>query len=726
MKYPGHIFAENSLQAMAFNILSAINKLLKRIYKPLANPFVLAALLLPFAILFMPEASKYKLSLARERNLQNEWGAYHAQHYDLNGDGETELIQSAPNSRGDHGIPIRFANGRTLDQWNFPGTVPEYGHRMFIGDADNNGYAEVYAFTVIHDSLFLHYFEPMLDKGLYGEKVFVDKIRQVDGKIDFYLVMGGIFELDDSGYGLFTFAVAAGYSMMPRKVFAYCPKRNLMLKSPDLGADITRILPFNYPSTPNKGVLVSTYAPGNYKKTDTSFMHDQSAWMIVLDNNLQFLFEPVEYPGFGSAAILSMRQTNKETHIMSYSYNRANCDTCQHLTYYNFDGTVVKKINLENKFPEIPFQIISSNSNPTGFPIAYNFNTGKLFLIDSELNMDFYKQIPPDLSFYSDKYLFDFLNNQFYFCYAPDGIALISNDFRHVSYAVLPHSNFLDPPIVSLYFPYAGTAPQIAVLGASVLYYFEFSHNSFYYSRWLYLVGVYVFFVVLFWISRMAYLNQIKDRQKLEREISSLQFQTVSNQIDPHFIFNALNSITASIRGNMPEEAYNYGVKFSRLMREALLDSEQISRSLNKELSFVSDYLELERFRYKNSFDVKILVEGTVPQDVQIPKMIIQTFAENAVKHGLSPLEKDGLLHIGASMKGDTLLIVIEDNGVGRAQSKPDKGQSTGKGIAIIEKLSRLYHKLYKRKIVYRIIDLDKITHGQTGTRVEVGVGGDG
>lgn len=81
-------------------------------------------------------------------------------------------------------------------------------------------------------------------------------------------------------------------------------------------------------------------------------------------------------------------------------------------------------------------------------------------------------------------------------------------------------------------------------------------------------------------------------------------------------------------------------------------------------------------------------------------------------------------MHIEVKMYGNTLIIIIQDNGIGRSNARPDSHFLTGKGIAIIEKLSRLYRKLYKRKIVYRIIDLNKSTHGHTGTRVEVEVVG--
>lgn len=680
---------------------------------------MLALLVTVFAFWFLPDAPLYKLTLEQERTLQSEFGTYHAMFYDLNSNGDTELVESGPNSWGNHGLPIRYANYNTHGQWNFPGELPQHGQRFFIGDTDRNGFAEVFAFSVHEDTLLLHYFEPMLENGLYRKNIRIDKIRQSQGRIDFFLLFGGIVSLDNSGFDYFVFGISAGYSLFPRKIYAYCPSRNKLLKSPDLGAGLTQIHSFAYQGNAGNGLLVSNYSSGNYRVTDTTLLHDQSAWLIALDNQLQFLFSPLQYPGFTSKVNAYPALIQNEYRILAFHSNTSDCDTCNHVAWFDGSGSLIEIDNLKHQFADAYPQIIALSGENSKTTFVYNHKTGKIYQLSDHLDLKFIRQVPKNLRFPAGRQHFHLLGSKFYFCQTADGFALLREDFRHLAQAHILNPSLINSQNVSLYFT-SETAPKIAVQSGTTLYLYRIEKNPFYFTRWLLLIGLYFGFVGLFYLSRQAYKKQVKRRQVMVNEILVLQFQTLSNQIDPHFIFNALNSITSAINKNNTEEAYNHGVKFSRLMREALLDSEKITRSLEKELQFVQDYLELERFRFQNCFEVELAIADGVPLEIEIPKMFIQLFAENAVKHGLKPLNSGGRLRINIEVKGKMLHIVIEDNGVGRKGISHDEHLSIGKGIAIADQLCMLYRKLYNRKISYRIIDLETNIHGHTGTRVRV------
>jgi LytS/YehU family sensor histidine kinase len=132
----------------------------------------------------------------------------------------------------------------------------------------------------------------------------------------------------------------------------------------------------------------------------------------------------------------------------------------------------------------------------------------------------------------------------------------------------------------------------------------------------------------------------------------------------------------------------------------------------------VKNYLELQKIRFKDKFDYSVSVGTNIAPDTQVPKMIIQTFAENAVKHGLMHRMKDGRLDIIVENADTCLQIVIEDNGVGRERAVELNTGSTGKGLKIINQIVALYKKLYNTEITQEIIDLTDENGNSSGTRV--------
>ena len=116
------------------------------------------------------------------------------------------------------------------------------------------------------------------------------------------------------------------------------------------------------------------------------------------------------------------------------------------------------------------------------------------------------------------------------------------------------------------------------------------------------------------------------------------------------------------------EAAYDYMIKFTELLRGMLNDAERIYRSLAEELQFLTTYLELEKLRFGEKFNYKIEIGDGVTQKEQVPKLVLQTFAENAIKHGIMPCAEGGLLKIRVVKEDDYLKLTIEDNGIGREQ----------------------------------------------------------
>lgn len=240
---------------------------------------------------------------------------------------------------------------------------------------------------------------------------------------------------------------------------------------------------------------------------------------------------------------------------------------------------------------------------------------------------------------------------------------------------------------------------------------------------WVKLLGILVllgisYFIAYSVLKRRKHFNEQKYKDELE--LIDLQLKSIRNQIDPHFTFNAMNSIGASILKHKPDEAYSYLQKFSRLIRVLLDSSDKIERTLEDEITFVSNYLELEQYRHSQKFTYAVNVSQDVDPYIKVPKMIIQTFAENAVRHGLMHLNKKGRLIIDLSIEKKFLLIVVEDNGIGRLKSKELGTSSTGRGLNIMNEFFKLFEKKTNQKVKFEIIDLYDSKKYPSGTRVEI------
>ncbi|OFY51759.1 MAG: hypothetical protein A2W85_08840 [Bacteroidetes bacterium GWF2_41_31] len=172
-------------------------------------------------------------------------------------------------------------------------------------------------------------------------------------------------------------------------------------------------------------------------------------------------------------------------------------------------------------------------------------------------------------------------------------------------------------------------------------------------------------------------LRQIKEKGELEKQKVSIEQRMLRSQMNPHFIFNSLNSINSFIGDNQPADARFYLTKFARLMRMILENSRKTTVSLEEEITSLTLNLELEKLRFGGNFNFKISVEpGLIPEDVYLSPMLIQPFVENAIIHGLVKNEPGGLITLDFKSEFGLLECVITDNGKGRPTTP--SGQNTG------------------------------------------------
>jgi sensor histidine kinase YesM len=176
---------------------------------------------------------------------------------------------------------------------------------------------------------------------------------------------------------------------------------------------------------------------------------------------------------------------------------------------------------------------------------------------------------------------------------------------------------------------------------------------------------------LLFWIYKKR-ISQIRrkalQQSTFRQQLSELENKALRSQMNPHFIFNSLNSINSYIIKNKTDEASVFVTKFARLIRLILDNSMESSVLLEKELMALSLYIEIENKRFENKFTWKINVDSSVDASrLLVPPMVIQPFVENAIWHGLLHKAEPGQLQIDLFQRSGHLEIIIEDNGVGRS-----------------------------------------------------------
>lgn len=230
----------------------------------------------------------------------------------------------------------------------------------------------------------------------------------------------------------------------------------------------------------------------------------------------------------------------------------------------------------------------------------------------------------------------------------------------------------------------------------------------------LFVVGLYLF--IQFWLVRQqhhfekekAIIQTERDKANLEKQMIELEQKALRLQMNPHFIFNALNTIKGYYSEGDAVNASSYISKFSKLLRMILENTEQ-AIPLSKEIEMLDLYIHLNKIRYKDKFEYKLVVDENLNTDeTAIPTLLLQPMVENAIIHGLSPKNEPGVLTVSFLKKDNQLECIVEDNGIGRIASTNHSLSDTGhqsKALEITtERLQLFSNNIGKSSI--EIIDL--------------------
>lgn len=437
----------------------------------------------------------------------------------------------------------------------------------------------------------------------------------------------------------------------------------------------------------NGDLVVSCYGIGIY------ILHD-GAWHKI---------DSTSIPGFTGANTSFVDNDGKlwvgtGTGIVSFRYD-FNSRRCTDIVGYEWrDGLL----------PGIVSDVLIYNGNVyaatgTGLsvfknsPLSFNRNAPSVYISRFEINDSLGNQNSTDLVFRYDE------NSMRFFIDVLDFQARGKPVFKYKLAGFDEH--FLNGSEASIY--YSNLAPgdyELIVIGVSnngieskpVSFRFRIRPPS--WMTWWFITLEVILGVSLITLYLRYRIRKIK-RQEEEKsainiQMASYQMAALRAQMNPHFIFNAINSIQRFVLGNDQQTAYSYLAKFSRLIRQVLNNSKEELISLKDELDTLNLYLEMENLRFEKQFDFEVKIDQSIAvADTFIPCMLIQPFIENAIWHGIMPLDnaRKGKIKLQFLRNELSLLVLIEDNGAGRKISDTGSKSHKSMGISIARNRLHLY-----------------------------------
>lgn len=234
---------------------------------------------------------------------------------------------------------------------------------------------------------------------------------------------------------------------------------------------------------------------------------------------------------------------------------------------------------------------------------------------------------------------------------------------------------------------------------------FAFEVLPYFYEKiWFQLLVIGSFILILFFIFNKIKNNRLH-KEILNKEIAQLELNEIQAQMNPHFIFNAMNSISYYLKVNENKSAQVYLNHLSRLLRKFMDYSNDDYIDIESEVKLLTSYVEIERMRFVDKF----MFDVNLPADLNtclIPTYLLQPVIENAIKHGIIPSEKNHKICLSFKQEHNQLIVMIDDDGIGRvlaAKNKPKNHQS--KGISLIQKKIILLKERFDVDVTFEIID---------------------
>ncbi len=689
----------------------------------LASPFFLAFPIAVVIILFLPDMfQKYIVTqtFSGKCDKPNSVEEYH----DLDHDGYSERVIAFPNELGHAAIKILRNDGSTIDQWNFTGRYVSTYNRFHCADLDNDSLLEIYVFTVHNDTLYLHAFDFLHTDGFIFKNKPVSVIDKHKGLVDVSIGVTRAVDLTGDGFNELVFILNAGYSKQPRGVFAYNAHSDSIFRTPQMGTKLNSLICMDIDDDNIPEIFCGSSTSGNIPDSDSIPYSDYSSWLLGFDEKLRFLFPPVEFDAYQSGFKLGEIRSGNKNLVVAFFYNKNKSqEPPSMIALYEKNGKILRRKlftwdSLNSKKPSF----VTTTDYKGQSVIVMSYDNKTVVLLDTLLNpfktiegfnllrLRFRKDLDLDgtdeFVFITDEYPVLITRAGFE---NPIGINVEKDHFSTIPFCVSVKQN-------------GDNLPELFIKSENNAYFYTYRFNKLYYLKYPIWLGIYLVILSIILLIRYLQRIQLQHKMEIENRINALQLKTIKSQMDPHFMFNALNSISTSILYGQNKTAHRFLLKFSTLLRSMFDKAGELTASLGEQLKFVENYLQLEMLRFKDKLSYEIDVSPAVNLNIRLPRMFIQLFVENAIKHGLRHKKDNGHIQIKITQDNNKIHIIIEDDGIGRQAAGQHKDDSHGKGLAIINEMIRLFEKVKGIRITYRYEDLSDKTDRPAGTRVVVEV----
>jgi len=241
---------------------------------------------------------------------------------------------------------------------------------------------------------------------------------------------------------------------------------------------------------------------------------------------------------------------------------------------------------------------------------------------------------------------------------------------------------------------------------------------------WLAAISPVILTTIIIRLRKEATQRGEHQKNRIEKTILELEAKGLRAQMNPHFIFNCMNSIKSLIQKEEQEKAVIYLTTFSKLIRTIFQNSDKREVSLYDELETCRLYTQLESMRFGNKFSYNFNVDETIDlKSIMVPALIVQPFIENAIWHGIMPKEDGGIVMVTVEKSNNAISCVINDNGIGRAMSMQNKFKGElsthqSQGVHLTQARLDLDNALNERNAHMEIIDEKDEYCGVSGTTV--------
>lgn len=603
-----------------------------------------------------------------------------------------------------------FDKDRTVfNQWNIGGRMSDlFESSVLIEDIDGDNLPDVSFLQIIGNKIYLA-IVPVSLRDNYYHRYFLDSIQfsEMDPR-PIYLHDIKTYKNPITKKKNIAVIIYMGHAKYPRKLYVVDFAEDKVNSSKTDGNSISTLNIEDIDGDSLVEFFGNSFSPGNFQDISNLEYNDSSTYLMVFDENLEFEFPPVEFKSVFSVH----KNFSFQTDSGNYYFTTINDNSSPRSLFPAY------LVDLKGKIIDSVF--IGSNKEPTFYwkesSGIYAF-TGEndIYTITDFKNPEYLANIK-DFVAKKIKYTEIEKNNGFFFITNEKETRVYNSRFR-----LLGNFESSVEEIKKLRISSFGDSSlengKLLLQNANHLILLQYWKNPLWRVR---LVLVFSFLVISFYLMNiLAFLLSYQQSKRLEREkeITELRFNAIKNQLEPHFLFNSLNSIGHLLLTEERMKAYSYLESLSFLLRNAINNSSEIAVPLVDELLFTRKYLDIEKLRFEEKFDFEINVSESVDNDFPVPKMIIQLHSENAVKHGLLHKGNGGKIEISLNGDKDKLIIEIDDNGAGRAAQTVTK-KNLGKGLIISEQMLELYQKVMKHKISQKIIDKTDSSGEPLGTNV--------